>query len=211
MPLFQVTNPLKLWPIPERTEGELQEFLLFCVAVAGKNAVTMKACLEQFWSDIHERFSDLGALTQRFRQQNPFGVLRWLTQEEIQRHMKEAGIGCHRTKSKAFDGLAGSSIDLKTATTIELERIHGIGLKTSRFFIVYSRPHAGVACLDMHILKWLEQKGVKNVPGSTPSSLVEYIRLENEFLLRVPNRMAVAEFDLKIWKQMSGRSKDNDE
>ena len=62
-----------------------------------------------------------------------------------------------------------------------------------------SRPKARVACLDTHLLKYLAERGVRNVPKSTPSSKKQYERLERVFLSLVPKNKTPAEFDLEIW------------
>jgi thermostable 8-oxoguanine DNA glycosylase len=89
-------------------------------------------------------------------------------------------------------------VNLKTCGPRDLEDIYGIGPKTARAFICWSRSDVSHAILDTHILKWLKQQGVDRVPKSTPTG-ISYMRLEKEFLSRVPASMTPAEFDLSIW------------
>ena len=85
----------------------------------------------------------------------------------------------------------------------ELEEIHGIGPKTSRFFIMWTRPGANYAALDTHILKWLALRGHK-VPKSTPSGK-KYKEIEKIFLREAAELgMSPQELDTIIWKSFSG-------
>jgi endonuclease III len=123
--------------------------------------------------------------------------------------MKGSGIGCYNLKSRTFRELAHADLDLKTCTTDDLEKIPGIGMKTSRCFIIHSRQGARYAGLDTHILKFLRSAGVENVPKATPSSKKEYLRLEKEFLrLADLAGKAPAVFDLEIWNKYSIKIKE---
>jgi thermostable 8-oxoguanine DNA glycosylase len=92
-------------------------------------------------------------------------------------------------------------MDLKTCTVKDLEKIYGIGRKTSRCFILHSRENAQYAGLDTHLLKHLRTVSIKGVPIQTPSSEKQYRRLEKEILkLAKSAGMSPADYDLKIWK-----------
>jgi thermostable 8-oxoguanine DNA glycosylase len=54
--------------------------------------------------------------------------------------------------------------------------------------------------LDTHVLKWLREQGVADVPSTTPAGR-KYAALEAEFLNRVPPGMTPAAFDLEVWKR----------
>ena len=115
------------------------------------------------------------------------------------------------SKARSFLELSvavgSDELDLRTCSADDLEKIHGIGMKTSRCFIIHSRPGARYAGLDTHILKHLKACGVENVPKSTPSSKKEYLRLEKEFLrIADLNNMTPAAYDLMIWNWFSVKS-----
>ena len=70
------------------------------------------------------------------------------------------------------------------------------------FFVMHSRKGEKVTTLDVHILKWLSEQGVENVPLQTPQNEVTYKRLETEFLERAKKMgKSPAELDLEIWKK----------
>jgi len=173
------------------TDDELEEHLLFWVCAAGKNGTTAASCLERFLSGI------------TYNNMSPFEAIRNASFcfNNFPRIMKAAGIGCYTHKSRTFIELALSGLNLKTCTVKDLEKIYGIGMKTSRCFIIHSRKNAQHAGLDTHLLKHLRAKGISDVPKQTPSSKKQYKRLEQEVLkLAKGAGMSPAEYDLKIWK-----------
>lgn len=171
---------------------KLEEMLLFWVCAAGKNALSAAKGLDRFLNLI-------GGQTRPFVSIQKFGLRR------MPKVMKKCGIGCFNSKSKTFWQLANSGLNLKKCSVDDLEKICGIGRKTSRCFLIHSRKNARVAGLDVHILRYLGDLGHK-VPKATPSSDKEYTRLENIFLDLVDKTdMSVAEFDLTVWKIYSGK------
>lgn len=185
-------DPSKI-TIYNATDDKLEELILFWVCAAGKNGRTAARCLEKF-------INATGGRTH-----SPFNAVR--KTKNLPRLMKNCGIGCYTVKSKAFKELANSGINLRTCTAEDLEKIYGIGMKTSRCFIIHSRKNARYAGLDTHILKYLRTQGVKDVPKSTPSSKKQYERLEKEFIkLADKAGMSVADFDLMLWNKYSVKS-----
>lgn len=183
-------NPSKI-TIYNAPNNKLEESILFWVCVAGKNGYTAARCLDLFLNSIYKRHRSPFECIQEYK-----GALPDL--------MRNCGIGCYTSKAKSFIQLVNSSLNLKTCTTEDLESIYGIGMKTSRCFILHSRPHARYAGLDTHILKHLRSVGVCNVPKSTPSSKKEYFRLEKEFLRLADGvNMLPSEYDLMIWNKYS--------
>ena len=77
-------------------------------------------------------------------------------------------------------------------------------MKTSRFFIVWTRPEEKYAVLDTHILRWLRQRGVWT-PERTPRYPREYERIEDTFI-KIADSLGLTprELDWKIWKESSG-------
>jgi len=181
-----------------RTDKELEEFILFWVCAAGKNGRTAARCLDKFllftggYVDVYG-----GPL---------MSIIR--VGAHVPRLMKNAGIGCYTSKSKTFDELAYAvkthkTLNLKTCTVTDLESIYGIGPKTARCFLLHSRENAQVAGLDTHMLKHLRALGYDDVPKSTPTGK-KYLTLE-KIVLSLAKRanMSPAEFDLWVWNKYS--------
>jgi len=172
-----------------RTTRELEEFMVFAICVAGKNAHTTATILNvlfenaEYWRDYpFEYFAKSGS-----------------------KFLKSNGIGCYNMRYKSiytvWRNLRNNPGFLKTCTVDDLEEIHGIGPKTARFFIMHSRPNQRLAALDTHILKELKANGIK-VPKSTPAAGKKYAELEQEFIkLADAACKSVADYDLEVWKK----------
>jgi thermostable 8-oxoguanine DNA glycosylase len=174
------------------SRAELEEMLLFWVCAAGKNAITASKSLDRLLTIIEGH-------------SHPFAAIQAYGQSQLAQLLKSCGIGCFNNKAKTFWQLADSDLNLRKCSADDLERIHGIGRKTSRCFIMHSRRKARCAGLDVHILHYLNDQGY-TVPKVTPSSHKEYSRVENIFLeLADKSGQSTAEFDLSIWKKYSGR------
>lgn len=195
----------------ERTEAELEEFLLFCVAVCGHQASSTSKALDKFLSYKLEHdspFNHVRRILDRpmepFNGEGPaeYGIRIFNNWRKIKRALGEAGIGCKTKVGRSFWELVYSGLNLRTCTVEDLEKIYGIGMKTSRFFIMHSRKDINnVAVLDVHVLRWLAGLGYK-VPRSTPASKSQYLKLEKIFLTHAhQSGKSVAEFDLEIWKK----------
>jgi thermostable 8-oxoguanine DNA glycosylase len=175
-----------------RTQSELEEFLMFAILVAGKTAKTQAEKLNQFLSN--SKF--IGVKPFKWMRYS-FDVSGHLT-EQLKRHK----LGQYNRIEKAFRGILQFEGRLDTVTLEELESVDGIGPKTARFFLLHSRPNQKIAVLDTHILKFLSEKGY-NVPKATPSKK-KYGQIEKDFLTECEKAgKDVAEMDLEIWKSYS--------
>lgn len=179
---------------------ELEEHLLFWVCAAGKNGVTSAKCLD--WFLEHASIAD-GQLPEEDKR-SPFAKIKDLDtnlpKNNLMSTMMVSGIGCYNAKSKTFRELAKSDINLKTCTVDDLESISGIGPKTARCFLIHSRPNQKLAGLDVHILRFLADKGY-DVPKNTPSGK-RYKKIEQFFIKEAElSGKSVADFDLEIWKE----------
>jgi len=182
-----------------RTQAELEEFLMFAILVAGKTAKTQADKLHQFlW-------------TSRVIGVSPFKWLRFLVNYNdsmvesgtLVGRLKHYKLGQYNRIEKAFRGILKFEGRLDTVSGQELESVEGIGPKTSRFFILHSRPNIKVAVLDTHILKFLASKGYK-VPKATPSNKKKYRKIELDFLTECEKAgKNPADMDLEIWKTYS--------
>ncbi len=175
------------------SKQRLEEMILFWVCAAGKNAISSARGLDRLLTIIqgHTR---------------PFEAIQATGKRRLPSLMKRCGIGCYHQKTRTFWELVNAGLNLRKCSISELETICGIGRKTSRCFVMHSRKNARCAGLDVHILRYLNDRG-HSAPRSTPSSEKEYLRLENIFLkLADRSSKSVADFDLDIWKKYSGRN-----
>lgn len=178
------------WNITDynRSVAELEELLLFCVSVAGKSAGMTAAALDEFLAGR--------------RGKSPLDKIKRLINDGTLLAAIEASrLGKHTRLTRAFAELAEAGLDLTACTCEQLEAIHGIGPKTSRFFIVHTRPGEQLAVLDTHILRYMRSLGFKNIPSSTPTGS-RYLEIEQDFIaLARREGRDIAEFDLWIWRQ----------
>ena len=183
----------------KRSNNELEEFLLFSIAVAGKTASTTAFNLERLLWFLG--YPSMVVST-------PFDAVRRgirLDKKYFPDTLKQHGFGCYHQRARSFKEIVEANLNLKTCTLDDLERIYGIGMKTSRFFLLHSRPNVHAAVLDTHILKFMrDQKIAENVPKQTPSSKKRYLELEEAYLNYIGN-CNLAEVDLNIWRQYANK------
>lgn len=165
---------------------ELQWRLLFSVIVAGKS----------------EKFARLvmWKLFEVTSQKTPFETIREIDARRgrLGRVLRKARSGNYHKLEISFRALATSNINLETCTAPELEAFHGIGPKTARFFLLWTRPGARLAALDTHVLKWLRFVGY-NAPKSTPPPIL-YAELEAAFIAEADKRCVSPRIlDAAIW------------
>jgi hypothetical protein len=178
----------------KRTDNELEETIIFGILVAGKTALTVCKQLDRFLRD----YSHLGS--------TPFDVFRCFELDKVPRlavALKDYGFGCMNHKAKGIHQLVRSGLNLRTCTTEDLERIHNIGMKTSRLFILHTRKNSNCIPLDVHILHYLRDLGY-DVPKSTPGnkkSPKKYLEVE-QLAMKVAKseRMSYADWDLDKWR-----------
>jgi thermostable 8-oxoguanine DNA glycosylase len=92
-----------------------------------------------------------------------------------------------------------------------LEKIPGVGMKSSRFFLLHSDAFYKdkIAILDTHILKFIKENIDDRAPKSTPAIPLTYRLWEDMFLSWCrQNDKNVAEFDLEVWKSYARTKKD---
>jgi len=190
---FDLTSPD---PQKRMSDAQLEKFILFAVAVAGKTAKTIEVAIEKFLS-LEKGVS-------------PFlRVRRMLSKHTLRRNLKTASLGRYDVLTQSYAELVRSGLNLRTCTVEDLEKIHGIGAKTARFFILHTRLNQRVAALDTHILKFLKQVygDKEDVPVSTPSGK-KYKYWEEKFLRCADNLfMSPAQLDYQIWTHYSSKQK----
>lgn len=180
----------------ERTGKELEEFLLFAIVVAGKGAYQQAEKLDKFL----------------VKGCTPFEWIRMIDDVgTLDFHLRDVKMGQYQRIASAFRGVADffrydsdneRFHPLKSVPVRILESVKGIGMKTSRFFVMHSRHNNAYdyACLDTHILRWLGSKG-HEVPKTTPNGQ-KYLDLEKLFLDYAKGMgMLPAALDLQIWNE----------
>lgn len=176
----------------DRTDEELETFWLFCGCVAGKTASTQARLLGEFL----ENLPGSGGPFERVR--------RAAMRGELLDAIKAARLGQYNRLVRFM--IESLNLNLRTCTVEDLERIPGCGPKTARMFLMFSRPDQRFAALDTHVLKHLRANGIE-APKTTPPAGPTYRRLELEFLKLVDaSGMAVADYDLMVWKTYSGNA-----
>ena len=172
----------------DRTIEELEEFVLFTISVAGKSAITTARILDKFLQPAREY------------NLSPFDYIRLLSFDELTTNLKNTGFGCYNNRTKSFKSLVDTNLDLRNCDINDLEQIYGIGPKTARFFVLFSRPGANVAVLDTHVLTFLREKGY-DVPKATPCGK-KYLEIEQMFLTEAQKQdRPIVEYDLMIWNE----------
>jgi hypothetical protein len=173
-------------------QKRLQEWFLFGICVPGKNA-------GQTASKV-ERFLDLNAAV------TPFGKVRSMIQYgELGRNLRKVKMGQYKRINKAMRQMV--KIDPETVTLEELEQVHGVGAKTARMLLLYTRKNLEVIPLDTHILKWLRAHGY-DAPKSTPPPGKKYRELEKSFIAEGKKRGYDAKtWDTIVWQQYAFANK----
>lgn len=177
-----------------RNQGEMEEFLLFSIMVAGKSAKVTSQKLDSFLAQ-----RDTWGLDDK----SPLAYIKWLIQQDrLKEQLVAHKLGQYARLEKAFTGIVKFKGRLQKASVQDLESVSGIGPKTARFFILHSKEDARLAVLDTHILKWLKLHG-EDAPKATPTGK-KYAMLEQAFLnYAVKYDLHPADLDLHIWKQYS--------
>jgi hypothetical protein len=187
-----------------RKRGELEEFLLFCIVVAGKTAYIQAEKLESFLNSVNSRLMLPEHIT-------PFQSLKSADQHGILfEEIKLAKLGQYKKIYSGFKYISEREFDLNRMTPELLEKIPGVGMKTSRFFLLHSDTFYKdkIAILDTHILKFIKENIDERAPKSTPVIPLTYRFWESRFLLWCNlNGKNVADFDLEVWKSYARKSK----
>jgi thermostable 8-oxoguanine DNA glycosylase len=176
-----------------RSDAELQQFWLFSLLVAGKNADRTAKVLDNLLRPGQSYYS-------------PFDYLVSLTAEELVQALKACRVGQYHRLSRAIT--ESLDLNLRKATVAELDCVYGVGRKTASFFVLHTRRDAHCAVLDTHILAWMASLNIGDIPRVSPSDDEKYTQLERLFMHLAaaywPGR-TLAEIDLLLWKAISGR------
>jgi thermostable 8-oxoguanine DNA glycosylase len=180
-----------------RTVPELEEFILFCIVVAGKTAYIQARKLDEFLLSVKARLM-------MPEQVSPFQIIKSAEQHGILfEEIKKAKLGQYKKINSAFKYISEKEYNLNRMTPKILEEIPGVGMKTSRFFLLHSDIFYKdkIAILDTHILKFIKENIDERAPKSTPVIPITYKYWEDLFLHWCEtNNKNVADFDLEVWK-----------
>ncbi len=178
-----------------RTQSELELLLIFAVFVAGKTSKSIE----------HKVYDFILGSSFYCKNESPIKTIKKMVVDgSLMVELKRVKLGKYTLGTTFLKQLVERNLDLSRVTLHDLEKLHGVGMKTSRFFLLASRRSAKCAALDTHVLKWLSQMGHKNVPKVTPSSKKIYLHLEKQFLHHAKLlNMSPADLDLAIWNHYS--------
>lgn len=177
-------------PTGRWTRPQLEYWILFSIAVAGKNAVVTGQKMQKFL-ECHDYVY-------------PFShVFRLIRNGELGHQLRRVRLGKYKLLNRGFR--AAIKLDLDNLTLDSLQQVPGIGPKSARMILIYAFPeHADKwVPLDTHILHWLRDQGHK-APKTTPTGKT-YLALEEIFRQEARKRnMTMRELDTKVWKEYSG-------
>ena len=188
-------NPSKITNY-DRSERQLQEFLVFSICVANKQAKRIATSVDRMLHDMAWMDFPLPCIRAYCKRQ---GVKAFAAK------LHKYGITPHNQKAEFLYSAARANLCLSVCSFEELMGIKGVSHKTAHFFLTHSREGHDYPVLDTHILHFLRDCGV-NAPMATPSSTKRYKELADEFMRHLPEGMSVADYDLFLWNKYSGAS-----
>lgn len=172
---------------------ELEYMFLLALLVAGKNARVAHAALERLLAPI------------RITGERPLQYLKRLHAESVlESELRAQRTGQYTKILRCLTTYWENEFDLQTCDIDDLEALPGIGPKSSRFFLMYSRPGYRCAVLDVHILRFMRRHGI-NTPKHTPQNREKYKELEAEYL-ELAERLGVdpTQLDDAVWREGAG-------
>lgn len=191
-------------PFYNANDEELEQWFIFCVCVAGKSAAQMEKKVDAFLGLLKDVRHPIAGAT-------PLMKIDVMLRRRVKAMLRRVKMGRYDTLTDAL--VAGAkavrrAFFLQTCSVDELIRIPGVGPKTARFFLMYTRPGFRGAILDTHILKWMDrQQGtppIYDFPQSTPQNPRRYAEIEDMFLAVCDARnLKPSELDSQIWKSMA--------
>lgn len=182
----------------------LQEWFIFGICVAGKSARQTANKVEALLDDMKVQYDYTAGHPIMFTSSTPFaGIETSIKLGKLGRLLRKHKLGQYQRINKALRGMI--KIDPQTVTLEELEQIHGVGAKTARMLLLYTRPDQEMIPLDTHILKWLRANGY-TAPKSTPPPGKKYRELELAFLAEGKKRgLTAKEWDTVVWKSYADK------
>jgi hypothetical protein len=168
----------------------LQEWFIFGVCVPGKNAGQTAKKVELLLDDMRVQYDDhMIGYPLMFTHFAPFESIETaIKRGKLGWYLRKHRLGQYKRINKALRGMI--KVDPATVTLEELEAIHGVGAKTARMLLLYTRPDQEMIPLDTHI------------PKTTPPPGRKYRELEAAFIAEGKKRgLSAKEWDTKVWQQ----------
>lgn len=201
-----VVDALNPENIPDKmSRPELEWWILFTIAVAGKTA-------KQIEKKMREFFAAPTAEQWNAPFNTPFKIVQFFIRNgHLARELRRVKIGKYALMNKGFRKAVTLDLDLlersEPADALELlTAVPGLGPKGARMILMYGFPHHANqwVVLDTHILRWLREQGIQDVPKSTPPEGKTYRRLETDFKFHAAFRnQTTRQLDTDIWTAYS--------
>lgn len=188
--------------VKNKTPDTLMGFLMFGIAVAGKNSRTTSNKIKDLVdSSSSNTGSPVKAVQNMYASEQLFpGV--------IEQALRIQKTGKYKVLTKAYSYLGSRPFDLATISLDELLSIPGVGPKTARYFLMYGQESTKHAALDTHILKFLREFLGINAPKQTPGNPKLYAELENSFVTQAEQlKLTPKELDNLVWQYYSRDNK----
>jgi len=192
--------------IPEvMTRANLEWWILFTIAVAGKTAKQIEKKMRAFFDLEPRRLNDGDPIP-------PFTIVEIMIQNgELGRNLRKVKLGKYTLLNKGFRKAITLDLDLLASADFPhaldlLTVVPGLGPKGARMILMYAFPHHQNqwVVLDTHILRWLREQGIADVPRATPPEGRTYKRLEREFkVLADARNLTTRQLDTDIWTAYS--------
>lgn len=165
------------------TNNELEELIIFWIFAANNNGHQAAKVV----NNLREHYI-------RNTNTTTFEVIRNLNRNfNLALLLQQLGLRMFNQKYKFLMNVCQSNLDLKKCSYEDLTKVKGIGPKTASCFLLHSRPNQKVAGLDVHMKRFLEEKG-----HSLKQSYKDLEKIVLNYAKK--NKMSPAEFDLFVWK-----------
>lgn len=178
-----------------RKRGELEEFLMAAVCVAGKTAHVQASRLHRFLYESDEFDVSVS--------RTPFDKVRAMLQKRsLYRNLVQVGMGKYQLITASFRAMvADPELNLWECPWQRLTEIPGIKIKTAKFFVLHSRPDQQLAVLDTHMHKKLKAEGYS--PPAFPPANPFFYTFWQRIVLSLADRdgLSPADFDLRTWRE----------
>ena len=194
------------------TRENLEWWILFTIAVAGKSAKQTEKKMRELLSSVHIYGFDSVHVCETA---SPFALVEYLVlTHKLDKALRRVKLGKYRLLNQGFR--AAIKLDLSVLEKVTpqealrmLMAVPGLGPKGARMILLYAYPsHANQwAVLDTHVLRWLRER-CRDAPKSTPSGK-KYLALEAAFRAEAHRLgLTLRELDTRIWNSYSKLSGD---